>query len=313
MHEVSEARTKAGQPVQQYFGKWPFWRVFGVQEPASVLFSLANLREHMRGLRRLHAMQTPSWAQPWFLLVGYVSANGWVWSCVFHARDKPLTEVFDYHTATAIQMTTLITTCVRIGRLQGAWATSMAALIVSLFCYHVLYLSTMEHFDYGYNMKVNLCTGALTIVLWVGWLVYPWVEATAAARCRHAGRSRRGSHDATVDAGGRAGVRAGAGRAWVVPRVGARALSQFLGGLVLAVLLEVFDFAPVWHTFDAHSLWHASTAAIMHLWYDFAVLDLTNEGRLEREHAEHGEGNVRRTRSEPMTQTCGRQQRSYTR
>jgi hypothetical protein len=49
MHQVVAARLRRGAPVQQYHGKWPFVRVLGVQEPASVLFSLANLAGYLIG------------------------------------------------------------------------------------------------------------------------------------------------------------------------------------------------------------------------------------------------------------------------
>lgn len=54
--EASRAATAAGTgrqpPVWKYFGKWPFVRWAGMQEPASVLFSLANLAVHALCLLR---------------------------------------------------------------------------------------------------------------------------------------------------------------------------------------------------------------------------------------------------------------------
>lgn len=38
--------------VPQFYGKWPFRRFFGIQEPASVLFSLLNLIVHWKMLRK---------------------------------------------------------------------------------------------------------------------------------------------------------------------------------------------------------------------------------------------------------------------
>ena len=34
---------RQARPLDKYFGKWPFRRVWGVQEPMSVLFSICNL------------------------------------------------------------------------------------------------------------------------------------------------------------------------------------------------------------------------------------------------------------------------------
>lgn len=38
--------------VPQFYGKWPFARFFGIQEPASVFFSFLNLIAHWRMIRK---------------------------------------------------------------------------------------------------------------------------------------------------------------------------------------------------------------------------------------------------------------------
>ena len=58
MHDRTAQRLSAGGEVLQYYGKWPFWRVCGMQEPASVFFSLLNLCAHLPGLR--HLQQIPA-------------------------------------------------------------------------------------------------------------------------------------------------------------------------------------------------------------------------------------------------------------
>ncbi len=52
--EAQRAAAKSG-PVFKYTGKWPFVRLLGAQELASVVFSLANLAAHVIGLRRFAA------------------------------------------------------------------------------------------------------------------------------------------------------------------------------------------------------------------------------------------------------------------
>ena len=42
MHAITDEAIQNNQKVHQYFGKWPFYRLWGVQEPASVLFSILN-------------------------------------------------------------------------------------------------------------------------------------------------------------------------------------------------------------------------------------------------------------------------------
>jgi hypothetical protein len=48
MHSIVDNALQKGEPVQQYYGKWPFWRLLGMQEPASVLFSALNFWAHWR-------------------------------------------------------------------------------------------------------------------------------------------------------------------------------------------------------------------------------------------------------------------------
>ena len=86
-HAVTDLATESGVRVEQFYGKWPFWRLAGMQEPASVAFSLANLLMHVlgadwlrRGVHPAHPMR------PFYLTWSYVSVNAWAWSAVFHTR-----------------------------------------------------------------------------------------------------------------------------------------------------------------------------------------------------------------------------------
>ena len=95
-HEVTDlaqAQAFQGNParIEQFYGKWAFWRLGGIQEPASVLFSLANLYVHVRGMRLLgrkvpltHPML--NYYTAWSL----VNINAWTWSTVFHTRGELL-------------------------------------------------------------------------------------------------------------------------------------------------------------------------------------------------------------------------------
>jgi len=46
------AFLERGWPIPQFYGKWPFLRLFGMQEPASVIFSVLNFVMHLRLLRK---------------------------------------------------------------------------------------------------------------------------------------------------------------------------------------------------------------------------------------------------------------------
>ena len=76
-----------GGRYEQFYGKWVFYRLGGIQEPASVFFSLLNLWVHVRGLRLLRRkLRSGNALRPWVLLLPCIQINTWVWSAVFHSR-----------------------------------------------------------------------------------------------------------------------------------------------------------------------------------------------------------------------------------
>jgi len=87
MHMLTDFALESGVRIEQYYGKWPFWRFAGMQEPASVVFSIANLLMHVLGLDWLRRGVHPAHPmKPFYLTWAYLSINAWVWSAVFHTR-----------------------------------------------------------------------------------------------------------------------------------------------------------------------------------------------------------------------------------
>lgn len=77
--------------IEQFYGKWAFWRLWGIQEPASVLFSLFNFYSHLKGLsllRRRLPREHP--LLPYYVCWSLVNMNAWIWSAIFHTRGKVL-------------------------------------------------------------------------------------------------------------------------------------------------------------------------------------------------------------------------------
>ncbi|CAM9734846.1 unnamed protein product, partial [Choristocarpus tenellus] len=101
MSQHVELRILRGQSVQQYHGKWPFRRVWGIQELFASLFSLGNGLPHLYHALRSQGLFNPpghymSMWMTWYTVVGI---NTWLWSAVFHARDVRWTEAADYFCA----------------------------------------------------------------------------------------------------------------------------------------------------------------------------------------------------------------------
>ena len=91
MHMITDRAIEHGSPVEQYYGKWPFWRYAGMQEPASVLFSTFNFAAHALGARKIRARVSRDHPmRRYYLMFAFVSMNAWVWSSVFHTRGRPM-------------------------------------------------------------------------------------------------------------------------------------------------------------------------------------------------------------------------------
>jgi hypothetical protein len=46
------------------------------------------------------------------------------------------------------------------------------------------------------------------------------------------------------------------------------------------MLLEIYDFPPLWGILDAHAIWHATTVPITYLWWSFIKDDATFRTKL---------------------------------
>jgi hypothetical protein len=242
---VTSARVRASLPVVQFHGKWPFTRVLGMQEPLSVLFSLGNLLAHVWGLRRVRAELPPSYPlRAFYERVGQIGILTWACSAVFHTRDFVLTEQADYLAAGASVMYGLYYAAVRVFRLDRGGPGRRRALWLwsagcrTAYALHVAYL-TLWSWDYTYNMAANVVVGAAHNALW------SWFSWNMYRRVR---------------------------RLWaVVPGI-------VVTWIMLAMSLELFDFAPLGGFLDAHSLWHLGTIAPAMIMYNFLIVDLARHG-----------------------------------
>ncbi|KAI8585179.1 Per1-like-domain-containing protein [Geranomyces variabilis] len=248
-HEVTAINLAAGGHVQQFYGKWPFTRFLGVQEPASVVFSILNGYAHYRGYRSLRA-RIPRWYafRTAWLLNSLLNINAWIWSAVFHTRDFASTEKLDYFSAIGA---ILFGACLAIARAFEFQYRSKAdqALLIAvpsvLYACHVAYLSLWP-FDYSYNMLAGITVGMTSNS---AWLLWAWRNR----------RTRR--------------------YAWKIVFV--------VVTVSAAMALELFDFPPWMWVFDAHSLWHAATVPIVVVFYSFARDDVATDIRAGKGKGKH--------------------------
>ncbi|KAI0628788.1 Per1-like protein [Trametes polyzona] len=266
MHLITDRAILHNEPVKQYYGKWPFWRFAGMQEPASVLFSILNFVAHASGARKIRT-RIPNGhpMKRYYLLFAFVSMNAWVWSSVFHTRDLPSTEKLDYFSAALAILYALYYTAIRLFHLYPTGQDSLTyshtsstrtirvvwtLVCVWAFLAHISYITFLPRFDYSYNMIFNLTIGMAHNLLWV---LYSLPSRLSFVR-RFRGRPR----------------------SYRPPYATMPALFVLL--TTAATSLELFDFAPWGRIIDAHSLWHLATVPIAAFWYDFLIKDALDDG-----------------------------------
>ncbi|EME41421.1 hypothetical protein DOTSEDRAFT_73740 [Dothistroma septosporum NZE10] len=246
-HIITEARLTRDppflSPIVQFHGKWPFHRFLGMQEPASVLFSLLNFLAHDNGIAKVTEHIPARYPlRKYYLLFGYFGMASWIFSMMFHTRDFNITEKLDYFAAGASVMYGLYFAAIRIFRLdQEAGMNGKSGTVLRLwtlicagaYLMHIGYL-TFVRFDYIYNMAANVVVGLIQNVLWT------WFSVT---------RFRK------------------VGRLW------AAWPGLIVFWIIFAMSLELFDFPPWRGMVDAHALWHLGTVGPTIWWYNFLVKD----------------------------------------
>ncbi|KAI8093050.1 Per1-like protein [Halteromyces radiatus] len=239
MQTITDKALEHGEQVFQYFGKWPFYRWMGIQEPASVLFSIGNGWVHYHYYHILKK-KIPSnyYLKNAMLVYALFGMNAWIWSTVFHARDTAITEKLDYFSAGLLILYSLYYALRRLFYIQHPpwW---MTLVFVSCYGIHVGYLSLIR-FDYGYNMLASVVVGLIQLSLWVGWSIQQYTVDD---------KRRSFAYMALIS----------------------------VVGVALAMSLELLDFPPLLRILDAHSLWHLSTIPLMAIWYQFVLKDTTHE------------------------------------
>lgn len=274
---ITEERLAKGQEVVQFYGKWPFVRLFGVTEFFSAVFSLGNLylnwnnlenvtKQYNKNKKHNHALSVMYYQYIWLICV---SIMGWVFSTLFHTRDNDTSETLDYVGAALIIMSNFNAICVRFFRLfepeNNRKRVAFQGVLGVVFLGHLARLRL--HWDYSYNIAFNMVFGLSALVLWVAHAlsinkVYkenahvfnnsiqllPF-ETRILSKMSYLGFSRT-KH---------------------IPLI-----PVFLNvWLLVGMSFELFDFVPVYgRLLDAHAIWHFFTIFPTFIWYDWNVWDL---------------------------------------
>ncbi|KAI8793238.1 post-GPI attachment to proteins factor 3-like isoform X2 [Biomphalaria glabrata] len=183
MWTTVDAFQRDGSQVPQFFGKWPFVRYLGIQEPASMVFSLLNCLSHISIL--YYRSLVPASSPMFYVWHGNAVVGFFTWLCAtaFHTRDTPLTEKMDYFSAFGLVIYNIVSLfCRVIGPERKSTLSFIAAGLFGLYAYHIYYLAFV-HFDYGYNMKMNIGVGAVNGIGWILWSLYHWKSRPYVWKC----------------------------------------------------------------------------------------------------------------------------------
>jgi hypothetical protein len=144
-------RETQQEPIVQYYGRWPFRRVCGVEEFASSGVSLLKAGLHARWVRTLRGDAR-------FLAIA--SANLNLASAMHHARSVAAFERWDY---TSFGVNLVAWTMIPANRL------GLRRLGPGLLFLYLPYGAMLAagQIDYGKHMALSVLFGAMTSVLWV--------------------------------------------------------------------------------------------------------------------------------------------------
>ncbi|XP_050387875.1 uncharacterized protein LOC126804141 [Argentina anserina] len=236
-----EERGKLGEKPMKYHGKWPFHRVYGIQEPVSVALSALNLAMQFQGwisffiLVYYNLPLRPSkktyydYTGMWHIW-GIFTMNSWFWSGAFHSRDVELTEKLYISSSVAFLGFSLILSILRAFNVRDEAARVMVcAPLIAFVTTHILYLNFYK-LDCGLNLKVCTAMGVAQLLIWAVW----------AGTTRHPSRRKL----------------------WVV-----------VVGAGSTLLLGIYDFPPYRGYIDAHAIANAITIPLTYLWWSFVKDD----------------------------------------
>lgn len=239
---MEETRIHLNRSPVKYFGKWPFKRWLGMQEPASALFSLANLTAHLLGFFGIYRRgvqpraRRRSWLLHWeIVLFASVAVVVWSASTFYHFRDVWWTVRIDYAAAFAWLILSLGFAISRAFSLRTKWQLAVNASLLLIVTIHTIYIYIV---DLNYAASQFLCGAAAIIysALLLGWSGWE--------------RLRKGLRPHVI---------------YLVVAI----MSTIFSAAILAVL----DFSAWKGIIDAHATWHLITALIAPLFYVFFKKD----------------------------------------
>lgn len=258
MSSITADRINRYMHIYKYYGHWPFTRYFGIEEPASAFFSILNGIPHaIYSLQyvskfrifnytfRYHSLRPTRrefFMSKWIFLYAVSAVMAWFMSTIYHCKKTEISTKYDLVFALGVLVAGLVLVVRHIlGRTNIFNVVSLVCISGSLYVARAISI-----FDgvVSFDSHMSCCIGlfSITSILWAYWACVGHSQSLFFSTSSFAWPSMRN------------------------PRWLCLICNLWL---LLAALLELFDFPPLWGIFDAHSLWHAATAPLGIVWYRF--------------------------------------------
>ena len=252
-------RVEDDKEIHQFHGKWPFIRVFGIQELFSALFSVGNFIPNYWGFKLLskhYKLQRERGnneiANLYFsyALVAVASMCAWFFSTIFHLKDTWNRERLDYFFAGLTVLTGFYAINVRFFSLfktQNQFKRLLLA-VSCIFMYLTHVTKLLNDWSYTYNMAANVVVGIIQNILWVTLSVSQFKKV-------------RNKHLSLIDNIKSKEIN------WTLTPI------LLVTSVIFGMSFELFDFPPVFDLIDAHAMWHFVTIWPTIFWYPYMVKD----------------------------------------
>jgi hypothetical protein len=246
IQNITKVRILQGLPILKYYGHWPFKNYFGLEEPASTLFSLFNILPHFYFLFYQRSIVKHYFMYHWLVIYSIISVNTWIASTLYHSHKNSFSTKYDLSSALLFLCFNLWLTLRRIlsNYFPSIIANSLLCLLVAVVIARI-YLINIDQVSFSDHMNFCIIISLIQIIAAVLWSFYILLF----------------NHS--------------------IPSANNKKAYFFILFHVLfifAALLEVYDFPPICYgLFDAHALWHLATVPLCFMWYQFWIIDSVNK------------------------------------
>ncbi|KAI5964242.1 uncharacterized protein KGF55_002184 [Candida pseudojiufengensis] len=278
---VTNQRTAKGYEMVQFYGKWPFVAIFGIQEFFSTLFSFGNFIVNYWNFKIIYKQFVINHDDEiktiyfQYLVLLVVSMIGWIFSIIFHIKDLSITETLDYFGAFAIILSNLNVIVVRYFELFRSDKRRVLRIwqlfLVVTYLFHILKL--LNYWDYSYNMKINMVFGVLAMIFWI-------LHNLKVSKLYRANEKLLKNSIQLIPFENKLQIKLNS--ILKILQINNNLKHKIILNLpifnnlilILGIILEINDFEPWFRLIDAHSLWHLLTMIPNLIWYDWNIWDI---------------------------------------